>query len=307
MTDERHGHAPTPHESDDPLDREIRRLLAVDPSAAFEARVRARVAAEPTRNAWRAGRPWMTLGTVTAALVLAVAVFRPESPADTVGGSGLGDARAGGTAPPPSGVATRVVRDDPAAISSPVGLVETGAAPEPAFESRADGNSPAPAAAPPGPPRFTRVVFSESETAAGEPRADGNPPAPAAAPPGPPRFTRVVFSESETAAGEPRAAGNPPAPATTPPAPPRFTRVVFSESEMAALRRLLSPAAGRPVIVAVPVEARTPAAGEPPAELVIPLIAIEPRAEVVIPPIAIEPPITIEPLNVALLDTGADQ
>ena len=288
MTDERHGRSPTRRGADDPLDREIRRLLAVDPSPAFEARVRARVSAEPATNAWRAGRLWMAFGAAAAALVLAVAVFRPEPPADSGAGSGLGATGAGGTAAPPSGFATRVVRDDPVAVSSPVGLLETDAAPEPAF-----------------PPALGLRVAAPA--AAGEPRAAGNPPAPAATPPGPPRFTRVVFPESETAAGAPRAAGNPPAPAATPPAPPRFTRVVFSESETAALRRLLSQAPDRPMIAPVPVEARTPAVGEPPAELVIPLIAIEPRAEVVIPPIAIEPPLTVEPLNVALLDTEADQ
>ena len=243
MTEERHGPSPPPRGGDEPLDREIRRLLAADPSPAFEARVRARVAAEPATNAWRGGRLWMAFGAATAALVLAVAVFRPEPPADTGAGSGLGAARAGGTAPPPSGIATRVVRDDPAAVSLPVGLAETSAALEPAF------------------PRALEAGL------------------------------RVA---APAAAGEPRGAGYPPAPAATPPGPPRFTRVVFSESETAALRRLLSRAPARPVIVPVPVEARTPAVGEPPAELVI-------------PPIAIEPPLTIEPLNVALLDTGADQ
>ena len=104
-----------------------------------------------------------------------------------------------------------------------------------------------------------------------------------------------------------RGAASPSAPAARPPGPPRFTRVVFSQSETAALRRLLAQARDRPVVVPAPVEARTPTVGEPPAEVVIPLVAIEPPAEVVITPIAIEPPITIEPLNVALLDTGADQ
>ncbi len=168
MTDERRGHAPTQHVGDEPLDREIRRLLAVDPPPAFEARVRARVTAEPAPNTWRAGRLWMAFGAATAALVLAVAVFRPE-PADTGGGSGLGAARAGGAAPPPSGVAARVVRDDPAAARLPVVLVEPNAAPEPAFPRalevgfRIAGGPPRATAAPPGAPRFTRVVFSADE------------------------------------------------------------------------------------------------------------------------------------------------
>ena len=168
MTDERRGHAPTPHESDDPLDREIRRLLAVDPSPAFEARVRARVAAEPTRNAWRAGRLWMGFGAAAAALVLAVSLFGPEPPADTGARRELGAARGGGTAAP-SGAAARGRRDDPVAVSLPVGLVETSAAPEPAFPRALEAGFRVAAvprratAAPPGPPRFTRVVFSADE------------------------------------------------------------------------------------------------------------------------------------------------
>lgn len=169
MTDERHGPSPPPRGGDDPLDREIRRLLAVDPSPTFEARVRARVAAEPVRSAWRAGRLWLTFGAATAALVLAVAVFRPEPPADAGAGSGLGAARAGGPAPPPSGVATRMVRDDPAVVSLPVVLVEPNAAPEPAFPRaletgfRVASGPPRATAVPPGAPRFTRVVFSADE------------------------------------------------------------------------------------------------------------------------------------------------
>ncbi len=169
MTDERRGHPPTPGGDDDPLDREIRRLLAVDPSTTFEARVRARVAAQPATNVRRGGRLWMAFAAATAALVLAVAVFRPEPPADTGAGSGLGAARAGGTAPPPSGVATRVVRDDPTAGSLPVVLVEPNAAPEPAFPRtletgfRVAAGPPRAIAVPPGAPRFTRVVFSADE------------------------------------------------------------------------------------------------------------------------------------------------
>ena len=313
MTDERRGTSPAPHGGDDPLDREIRRLLAVEPSPAFEARVRARVAAEPTRNAWRAGRLRLTFGAAAAALVLAVSLFGPEPPTGV--GAGPGTERAGGTAPPssgaaaravslpgvplgpntpertggpappPSGVATRAVRDDPAAVGLPVVLVEPNATREPAF------------------PRALETGF-------------------------------------RGAAGPPRASG-------VPPGAPRFTRVVFSADERDVLRQLLDQARNRPVVVPVTADARTPvAASEPPAELVIPLIASEPRAElvipliaseppaelviplitsepraevviplitsepraeVVIPPIAIEPPLTVEPLNVALLDMGADQ
>ena len=259
MTDERRGHSPTPCGGDDPLDREIRRLLDVDPSPAFQARVRARVAGEPAPNAWRAGRLWMAFGTATAtaALVLVVAVSRLEPPADTGAEPAGAVAGTGDVAPPSSGAAARRGADGLDSDLSP-------------------------------------AVTAEPETATG--------PAAAGAP-----------------ASELRGAASPPAPAR-PPGPPRFTRVVFSESETAALRRLLAQARDRPVVVPAPVEARTPTVGEPPAEVVIPLVAIERPAEVVIPlvaierpaevvivPIAIEPPITIEPLNVALLDTGADQ
>ena len=316
MTDERRGHSPTPRGGDDPLDGEIRRLLAVDPSPSFEARVRARVAAEPATNVWRAGRLWMACGAATAALVLAVAVFRPEPPADTGAGSGLGAVRSGGTAAPSPGAAAGR-RDDPAAVSLPAGLVETSAAPEPAF--------------PPPPGGVPRGPAGVETSAAPEP---ASPPPPGGVPRGlagvetsaapEPAFPRTLEAglrvAAPAAAGESRGAGSPPAPAATPPGPPRFTRIVFSESETAALRRLLSQAPDRPVIVPLPVEARTPAVGEPraevvtpliaiepPAEVVIPPIAIEPQAEVVIPPIAVEPPLTIEPLNMALLDSGADQ
>ena len=260
MTDERRGHAPTPPGGDDALDREIRRLLAVDPSPAFEARVRERVAAEPTPNGWRAGRLWMAFGTAaaTAALVLAVAVPRLDPPAAS-GAEPAGEiAGVGDLAPPSSGAAARRETDRPVS------------------------DLPPPATA-------------EPDTATGPAAADA-----------PARASRDVPSR---------------APSARPPGPPRFTRVVFSPSETTALRRLLAQARDRQVFASAAAEPRTAAAvGEPPAELVIPLIDIEPPAESVIPlvdieppaelfipPIAIEPRIAIEPLNVALLDTGADQ
>ena len=170
MTDERRGYPPTPGGDDDPLDREIRRLLAVDPSPAFEARVRTRVAAEPTPNALRAGRLWMAFGAATTALVLAVAVFRPEPPADADAEPGLGVARAGDAAPPSSGAAaTR--GGGAAADRSPAATTEAATAPEPAFagaptQPHVAAGPPRGTATPPGPPRFTRVVFSESERGA---------------------------------------------------------------------------------------------------------------------------------------------
>ena len=174
MTDERRRHPPTPPGGDDALDREIRRLLAVDPSPAFEARVRERVAAEPAPNAWRAGRLWMAFGTAaaTAALVLAVAVPRLDPPADTGAEPAGAIAGVGDLAPPSSGAATRRETDRPVSDLSPPATAEPDTATGPAAAdatargSRDVPGRPAPAATPPGPPRFSRVVFSASETAA---------------------------------------------------------------------------------------------------------------------------------------------
>ena len=172
MTDERRGRAPIPPGGNDALDREIRRLLAVDPSPSFEARVRARVAAEPAPNAWRAGRPWLTLGTAaaTAAVVLVAAVSLLEPPADT-GAEPSGVVAETGDVAPPSGAAARRGTDRPVSDLSPPATAEPDTATGPAAARAAamgprDVPSPAPAARPPGPPRFTRVVFSASETAA---------------------------------------------------------------------------------------------------------------------------------------------
>jgi hypothetical protein len=66
-----------------PLDREIRAALAVDPSPEFVARVRTRLAHEPTARAWR--RPWLVAaaGAVAAAIALAVVVSRPHDTTTT--------------------------------------------------------------------------------------------------------------------------------------------------------------------------------------------------------------------------------
>ena len=174
MTDERRGRAPTQRGDDDPLDREVRQLLAVDPSPSFEARVRARVAAEPAPNAWRDGRLWMAFGTAaaTAAVVLVVAVSLLEPPADTGTEPSGVVAETGDVAPPSSAAAVRRETDRPVSDLSPPATAEpdtaTGpaAADAPARASRDVPSRPAPAARPPGPPRFTRVVFSAGETAA---------------------------------------------------------------------------------------------------------------------------------------------
>ena len=88
MTTERLG--ASPREGDDALERELRGLLAAEPSPGFLARGRARVAAaeraaaERVANAWWRGWRAMALGGVAAVLVLAVAVSRIEPAADAI-------------------------------------------------------------------------------------------------------------------------------------------------------------------------------------------------------------------------------
>jgi hypothetical protein len=60
----------------DELDQHIERLLAVDPSPEFLARVRSRVARERVPAAWRAGWTWGVVGAA-ATLVVAVIVLVP--------------------------------------------------------------------------------------------------------------------------------------------------------------------------------------------------------------------------------------
>ncbi len=59
------------------IDREIERALAVEPSPEFMARVRRRIANEPTPTAWRA--PWVVLaiGAMAGVMVVVIAVSRP--------------------------------------------------------------------------------------------------------------------------------------------------------------------------------------------------------------------------------------
>ena len=249
MTDERRGTSPAPHGGDDPLDRELRRLLAVDPSPAFEARVRARVAAEPAANGWRAGRLRLTFGAAAAALVVAVALLGPEPPADVGDGSGPGTERAGGIAPTSSGAATRTV----SLPGVPVG---------PNAPERTGGATPT--------------------TSGAAPRAvslPGVPVGPNAPEPAVPRAPRTEF----------RAAAGPPRVTAAPPSAPMFTRVVFSANERDALRRLLAQAGNRPVVLPVPATTRPDATGEAPPRFDASPIALEPPAGLEIPPIAIEP------------------
>ena len=249
MTDERHGTSPAPHGGDDPLDREIRRLLAVDPSPEFRARVRARVAAGPVRSHWPRIRPWMAFGTAAAALVAAVALFGPEPPADVVDGPRAGVERAGGTAPTPSGAAARAV-----------GL--SGVPGGPNAPERTGGTAP-----------------PSSGAAARAVSLPGVPVGPSAPEPAVPRAPRTEF----------RAAAGPPGVTAAPPGAPTFTRVVFSANERDALRRLLAQAGNRPVVLPVPATTRPAATGEAPPRFDASPIALEPPAGLEISPIAIEP------------------
>jgi hypothetical protein len=61
------------------IDEEIRAALEVDPSPEFVARVRTRLATEAAPPAWRWSWTFTTAATVTAAIVVAAALWRPES------------------------------------------------------------------------------------------------------------------------------------------------------------------------------------------------------------------------------------
>ena len=56
--------------NDAALERDIERVLAVDPSPEFLARVRTRIAEEPSPASWRFG--WLFAGVATAAVAVAV-------------------------------------------------------------------------------------------------------------------------------------------------------------------------------------------------------------------------------------------
>jgi len=62
--------------TDAALDRELQSILAVDPSPAFDARVRARIASEPRRStSWTPA--WIFAGAAAAAAIVAIAVLAP--------------------------------------------------------------------------------------------------------------------------------------------------------------------------------------------------------------------------------------
>ena len=67
--------------TDDALERDIARALAVDPSPEFVARVRTRIANEPAPSAWRSSWTMAFAGAFVTALVLAVVLLnRQEMP-----------------------------------------------------------------------------------------------------------------------------------------------------------------------------------------------------------------------------------
>jgi hypothetical protein len=79
------GHRHVDAVSDASLDREIESLLTVEPSPEFLARVRARVAEEPSPGAWRT---WMLAVSGAVAVTIAVLVIWPSSDQQPTGEEG---------------------------------------------------------------------------------------------------------------------------------------------------------------------------------------------------------------------------
>jgi len=63
----------------DLIDREIQRLLAVEPSPEFQARVRSRLASEPARDARRSRSLFLAAGAIAATIVAIVMLARSNS------------------------------------------------------------------------------------------------------------------------------------------------------------------------------------------------------------------------------------
>jgi hypothetical protein len=97
--------------NDPSLDREIESLLAAEPSPEFLARVRARVAKEPTPNRWRASWMLAVAGAVAVAVVIVALIAWPSRELAPAG---------------PTGPALQVQRQP-----SLAGATETMAAPAP--------------------------------------------------------------------------------------------------------------------------------------------------------------------------------
>jgi hypothetical protein len=64
----------------DPLDRELASLLSVEPSPEFRARVRTRIAGEPSPRSWYLQWRVVACGVVAAAVVIAAVVGRVSLP-----------------------------------------------------------------------------------------------------------------------------------------------------------------------------------------------------------------------------------
>jgi hypothetical protein len=63
------------------IDDEIREALKVEPSPEFLARVRTRIASEPSPSAWRWSWTLAGVAAIAAAIAIAVALLRPNAPA----------------------------------------------------------------------------------------------------------------------------------------------------------------------------------------------------------------------------------
>lgn len=102
-----------PEWTDDALDRALEEALYVDPSPGFTARVRLRVASEPTRRSsgwWQWGRRPLIVLSGAAALVLAISAVWPGG-AEPPGTAGAPQLRSGGG--PAAGKAAPVVARQP--------------------------------------------------------------------------------------------------------------------------------------------------------------------------------------------------
>jgi hypothetical protein len=64
----------------DPLDRELASLLSVEPSPEFRARVRARVASEPSPRSWYLQWRAVSAGAATIAVAVAIVLGRADRP-----------------------------------------------------------------------------------------------------------------------------------------------------------------------------------------------------------------------------------
>ena len=122
------------------IDEDIREALDVDPSPAFLARVRTRIASEPAPSAWRWSWAVAAAGAVAAAVIVAIAltpraktIVEPVTRTATAGPS-LSDGRPGSRAPartePVPATATRTRRIAPIAVVSRDSRTTSPAAPQ---------------------------------------------------------------------------------------------------------------------------------------------------------------------------------